>query len=60
MNFIFIRHVYLQEKIDLLEKTACGYYSVTLCSHNIGKLFRRRENHTGLADRASVHTQERL
>ena len=47
MNFIFIRHVYLQEKIDLLEKTACGYYSVTLC-----------ENHTGLADRTSVYTQE--
>ena len=58
MNFIFIRHVYLQEKIDLLEKTACGYYSVTLCSHNIGKLFRPRENHTGLADRTSVYLQE--
>ena len=57
MNFIFIRHVYLQEKIDVLEKTAYGYYSVTLRSLNIGKLFRRRENHTGLADRTSVHTQ---
>lgn len=28
MNFIFIRHVYLQEKIDVLEKTVYGYYSV--------------------------------
>ena len=60
MNFIFIRHVYLQEKIDLLKKTIYGYYSVTLCSHNTGKLFRRNENHTGLADRTSVHTQEWL
>ena len=60
MNFIFIRHVYLQEKIDLLEKTVYDYYSVRLCSLNTRRLFRRHENYTGLADRTSVHTQERL
>ena len=60
MNFIFIRHVYLQKRIDLLEKTVYGYYSVRLCSLNTGKLFRRHENHTGLAERDSVNTQERL
>ena len=60
MNFIFIRHVYLQEKIDVLEKTVYGYYSVRLCSLNTGRLFRRHENHTGLVDRTFVYTQERL